>query len=228
MKNVLLTGGLGYIGSHVVIELIEAGYHPVIFDNLTNSHLSVLSNLVDITNTDIKFVKGDVRDKALLNDTLEQYSIKAVIHLAGLKAVSESLKNPLEYYDNNVLGTVTLLQALSDRRIKKLVFSSSATVYGEPKYLPLNELHPIAPINPYGKSKTQVEEILYDASHADSEWDIVVLRYFNPIGAHLSGVLGESPKDTPANLMPHILNAGLNECDTIKIFGDDYDTPDGT
>jgi UDP-glucose 4-epimerase len=226
--NVLLTGGLGYIGSHIVVELIDAGYQPVIYDNLTNSHLSVLSNLTKITNQNIPFIQGDVRDKGQLKSALSEYAIDVVIHLAGLKAVSDSLKSPLEYYDNNVLGTVTLLQTLSACQINKLVFSSSATVYGEPKYLPLDELHPIAPQNPYGRSKAQVEEILHDVSCANSVWDIVALRYFNPIGAHTSGLLGESPRDVPANLMPHILNAGLNESDVIKIFGDKYNTPDGT
>jgi len=226
--NILLTGGAGYIGSHTAVSLIEAGHDVVLFDNLSNSDPSVLQSLEKITNKKITFIEGDVRDTKLLSITLKQNKIEAVMHFAGLKSVSESVKDPLTYYDNNVGGSIGVIRAMQKNDIKKIVFSSSATVYGEPKYLPYDEYHPLNPINPYGRSKFFIEEILRDLAISDSEWSISVLRYFNPVGAHDSGLIGESSKVPPNNLMPYIVKVASGELENLKIFGGDYATRDGT
>jgi UDP-glucose 4-epimerase len=226
--NILLTGGLGYIGSHTAVNLIEARHEVVLFDNLSNSDASVLDLLEKISNKKITFVEGDVRDTELLSKTLKEHKIEAVMHFAGFKAVGESVQDPLRYYDNNVGGSLSLIRATQQNKVKKIIFSSSATVYGEPQYLPYNEDHPTNPINPYGRTKLFIEEILRDVAASDSEWSIAVLRYFNPVGAHESGLIGESPKGTPNNLMPYIVKVASGELESLKIFGSDYDTRDGT
>lgn len=226
--SILLTGGIGYIGSHAAATLIEAGHDVVLFDNLSNSDASVLNRLEKITNKKISFVEGDIRDFELVSKTLKQYKIEAVMHFAGLKAVSESVQNPLRYYDNNVGGSMSLIRAMQESGIKKLVFSSSATVYGDPQYLPLNESHPLSAINPYGRTKIYIEEILADLAISDPDLKIMSLRYFNPIGAHDSGLIGESPKAVPNNLMPYIIKVAKGELAKVSIYGDDYQTPDGT
>lgn len=226
--NILLTGGTGYIGSHTAVSLIEVGHNVVLFDNLSNSDPFVLDALEKITNKKITFVEGDIRDTKLLSMTLMQSKIEAVMHFAGLKSVSESVQDPLTYYDNNVGGSISLINAMQKHDIKKIVFSSSATIYGEPQYLPFDEYHPKNPINPYGRSKFFIEEILRDTAKSDSEWSIAVLRYFNPVGAHDSALIGESPKGIPNNLMPYIVKVASGELEDLKIFGNDYKTRDGT
>ncbi len=226
--NILLTGGLGYIGSHSATVLIEAGHELVLFDNLSNSEASVLHSLEKILNKRITFIEGDVRDTELLSNTLKERQIDAVIHLAGLKAVSESVQDPLHYYDNNVVGSLSLIRAMQKNKVKKIVFSSSATVYGEPQYLPYDEKHPTNPINPYGRTKLFIEEILCDVATSDSGWSVAVLRYFNPVGAHESGLIGESPKGIPNNLMPYMVKVASGELEKLKVFGNDYETRDGT
>ena len=226
--NILITGGTGYIGSHAAVVLAEAGCNVVLYDNLCNSKVVVVERLVEITGQLFPLIKGDVRNRALLIETLQKHKIDAVIHFAGLKAVGESVEKPIEYYDNNVSGTVNLLQAMLATNIKILVFSSSATVYGEPQYLPIDENHPIRAINPYGRSKTQIEEFLVDAAESDSTWRIACLRYFNPVGAHESGLIGEDPKGIPNNLMAYIAHVAVGKLLYLNIFGDDYKTLDGT
>ena len=219
---------MGYIGSHTALTLIEAGHEVLLFDNLSNSDLSVLYRLEKIIGKKITFVEGDIRDTSLLSKTLKKYNIEAVMHFAGLKAVSESVQDPLRYYDNNVGGSISLIKAMQQNQVKKMVFSSSATVYGKPKYLPYDENHPKSPINPYGRSKLFIEDILRDISISDSEWSFAVLRYFNPVGAHESGLIGESPKGVPNNLMPYIVKVASGEIKTLKVFGSNYETRDGT
>lgn len=226
--NILLTGGMGYIGSHTAVTLIEAGHDVVLFDNLSNSDASVLDRVEKILSKKISFVEGDIRDTELLFKTLKDYKVEAVMHFAGLKAVGESVQNPLQYYDNNVGGSLSLIHAMQQNRIKKIVFSSSATVYGEPEYLPYDEDHPTNPINPYGRTKLFIERILRDVAISDFGWSIAVLRYFNPVGAHESGLIGESPKGTPNNLMPYIVKVASGELEKLNIFGNDYETRDGT
>ncbi len=226
--NILLTGGAGYIGSHTAVVLIEQGHEVVLYDNLCNSDPSVLDNLEKITNKKIIFIEGDIRDTSLLSKTLKKYNIEAVMHFAGLKAVRESVQDPIRYYDNNVGGSISLIKAMQQNQVKKMVFSSSATVYGEPKYLPYDENHPKSPINPYGRSKLFIEDILRDISISDSEWSFAVLRYFNPLGAHESGLIGEIPKGVPNNLMPYIVKVASGEIKTLKVFGSNYETRDGT
>ena len=226
--NILLTGGVGYIGSHTAVTLIEAGHEVVLFDNLSNSDASVLGRLEKILSKKITFIEGDIRDTELLSKTLREYKTEAVMHFAGLKAVGESVQDPLRYYDNNVGGSLSLIRAMQQNKVKKIVFSSSATVYGEPQYLPYDEDHPTNPINPYGRTKLFIEEILRDVAASDSEWSIAVLRYFNPVGAHESGLIGESPKGKPNNLMPYIVKVALGKLESLKVFGDDYATRDGT
>ena len=228
MKRVLITGGTGYIGSHTAVVLLQAGYRVVLYDNLSNSSAAVLENLEKITGQSITFVKGDVRDTPLLKDTLASHNISAVIHFAGLKAVGESVEQPVHYYANNVQGTISLLQAMQLQAIKTLVFSSSATVYGEPQYLPLDEEHPTSATNPYGRSKLHIEEMLKDVAASDPQWRIVCLRYFNPVGAHESGMIGENPNGTPNNLMPYIAQVAAGQRLAFNVFGNDYPTPDGT
>jgi UDP-glucose 4-epimerase len=226
--NILLTGGTGYIGSHTAVVLVEAGHKVVLFDNLSNSSRDVVDRLKTITQQDIPFVEGDVRDTSLVSKTIRAYQIDAVIHFAGLKAVGESVEKPLEYFDNNVGGTISLLEAMQENQIKTLVFSSSATVYGEPQYLPIDEDHPTSATNPYGRSKLHIEEMLHDVACSDEDWRIACLRYFNPAGAHQSGLIGENPAGIPNNLMPFVAQVAVGKLECLNIYGDDYETPDGT
>jgi UDP-glucose 4-epimerase len=226
--NILLTGGAGYIGSHTCVALEEAGHSVVIFDNFCNSSPTVIQRLEILLGKPVANVEGDVRNTELLQATLKNYHIDAVIHFAGLKAVGESVQLPLNYYENNVQGTLSLLRAMLNLGIKKLVFSSSATVYGDPLYLPIDEAHPLDPQNPYGQTKLQIEEILGDIAKADKDWKIAVLRYFNPTGAHPSGLLGERPQGMPNNLMPFIAQVASGKLNELMVFGDDYPTKDGT
>jgi len=226
--NILLTGGVGFIGSHTAVTLIEAGHDVVLFDNLSNSDVLVLDRLEKITNKKITFVEGDIQDFQLLSKTLKECKVDAVMHFAGFKAVGESVQDPLHFYDNNVGGSISLIRAMQQKKIKKIVFSSSATVYGEPQYLPYDEDHPTNPINPYGRTKLFIEEILRDVAASDSGWSVAVLRYFNPVGAHHSGLIGESPKGIPNNLMPFITKVASGELESLKVFGSDYETRDGS
>jgi UDP-glucose 4-epimerase len=226
--NVLLTGGMGYIGSHTAIVLLQLGHQVVLYDNLSNSSDTVLKKVKHITGQRIPFVKGDVRDTELLKATLAAHPIDAVIHFAGLKAVGESVEKPVDYYANNVQGTISLLQAMQSAQVKTLVFSSSATVYGEPQYLPIDENHPTSATNPYGRSKLHIEEILRDVVTSNPEWRIACLRYFNPVGAHESGLIGESPSGVPNNLMPYIVQVAAGRRAKLEVFGGDYPTQDGT
>ena len=226
--KVLLTGGTGYIGSHTAIALMQAGHEAVLYDNLCNSKASVVDRLEKIVGKRPALVQGDIRDTALLQRTLQANGIEAVIHFAGLKAVGESVAQPVDYYANNVQGTVNLLQAMQGAGVKILVFSSSATVYGVPQYLPYDEDHPTAATNPYGRSKLHVEEILRDVAASDASWRFISLRYFNPVGAHESGLIGEDPNGIPNNLMPFIAKVATGQLPELGVFGDDYDTPDGT
>ena len=227
-NRILVTGGAGYIGSHTCVELLEAGYEPVVFDNLSNSKPAALERVARIAGKTLEFVEGDIRDSAALDAVLRERSIDAVIHFAGLKAVGESVEKPLEYYDNNVSGTVTLLQAMRDAGVKNIVFSSSATVYGDPASLPIREDFPLSATNPYGRSKLIIEDILRDLYRADQSWNIGILRYFNPVGAHASGLIGEDPNDIPNNLMPYIAQVAVGKLAQLSVFGDDYPTHDGT
>ncbi|QDD01808.1 UDP-glucose 4-epimerase GalE [Candidatus Methylopumilus planktonicus] len=226
--NILLTGGAGYIGSHTAISLIDAGYKVIILDNFSNSEPSVIYRIQKITGKSIIFIEGDLRDFKLVSNILKDNSIHAVIHLGGLKAVAESVKNPIDYFDNNVKSSITLLQAMIRNGIKKIVFSSSATVYGVPKYLPYDENHPTSSINPYGRTKIHIEEMLKDLTNSDPEWSAITLRYFNPVGAHKSGALGEAPKGIPNNLMPYLVRVASGQIGALNIFGNDYETRDGT
>lgn len=225
---VLLTGGAGYIGSHTYFALIDAGFQPVIIDNLSNSKISVLDRLEKISGVKPLFIKADVRDAQGLEQIFSQYAFKAVIHFAGLKAVGESVEVPLRYYDNNVTGTLVLLEVMNKYQVKQLVFSSSATVYGEPETVPIKEDFPLSATNPYGRSKLIVEDILRDVYRADPTWDIALLRYFNPVGAHKSGLIGEDPRDVPNNLMPYIAQVAVGNRQRLAVFGGDYPTHDGT
>lgn len=226
--NILLTGGTGYIGSHTAVALAQSGHDVVLFDNLSNSDISVVDRVSKITGKPVPFVQGDVRNTALLREVLKTHGIHAVVHFAGLKAVGESTEQPIDYYANNVQGTISLLQAMQAESVKSLVFSSSATVYGVPQYLPYDEAHPTQAINPYGRTKLHVEEILRDVAQSDDTWRIVCLRYFNPVGAHESGLIGENPRGIPNNLMPFIAQVAVGQRTELKIFGNDYETPDGT
>jgi UDP-glucose 4-epimerase len=226
--NILLTGGTGYIASHTAVILTNAEHKVVLYDNLVNSNASVVSKLEKITGVKLPFVEGDIRDTDLLASTLKSHSVEAVIHFAGLKAVGESVQNPLEYYDNNVGGTISLLTAMTAVGIKRLVFSSSATVYGEPQYLPIDEAHSKSTTNPYGRTKLQIENILEDLAASDVSWRITCLRYFNPVGAHDSGLIGEDPNGVPNNLVPLLARVAAGNLPCLNIFGGDYDTLDGT
>lgn len=226
--NILLTGGTGYIGSHTAIALSEAGHEVILLDNFCNSNPSVLERLQKILGKALPCIEVDVRDIDAVEKVLYEYKIDAVIHFAGLKAVGESVSNPILYYANNVQGSIGLLQAMQKAGIKTLVFSSSATVYGDPQYLPYDEDHPTNPMNPYGQSKLQIEQILRDLAAADPEWKIVSLRYFNPVGAHESGIIGDDPNGMPNNLMPYVAKVASGELPHLNIFGDDYETRDGT
>ncbi|WP_137751663.1 UDP-glucose 4-epimerase GalE [Sphingopyxis sp. L1A2A] len=226
--KILLTGGAGYIGSHVAAALVSAGHAAVCFDNLANSNADVIDRLEAITGVAIPLVVGDIRDGDAVRQAIAEHDIEAVIHFAGLKAVGESVAEPIRYYDNNVRGTLSLVQAMADCDVKTLVFSSSATVYGEPRYLPLDENHPTSATNPYGRTKLMVEEMLSDIAAADPAWRIATLRYFNPVGAHDSGLIGENPNGIPNNLMPFISRVAAGRLSELSVFGNDYDTPDGT
>lgn len=229
MNNmVLVTGGAGFIGSHTFIALVEAGFTPVIFDNLCNSKREVLSRLETITGVTPIFVEGDIRKPADLDGVFSSHGISSVIHFAGLKAVGESVEQPLTYYDNNVHGTLELLAAMGRAGVKNLVFSSSATVYGDPASTPIEEGFPRSTTNPYGHTKLVVEDILASLQHAEPDWNIACLRYFNPVGAHASGLIGEDPAGTPNNLMPYIAQVAVGRRDCLSVFGGDYPTVDGT
>ena len=228
MKKILVTGGAGYIGSHTAVELLEAGYEVVIVDNFYNSKPEVITNIKKITNKDFAFYEGDVRDKDILRVIFNEHKIDAVIHFAGYKAVGESVEKPLMYYRNNIGCTLSLLEVMQEYNCKKIVFSSSATVYGEPERLPIDELCRLAVTNPYGATKLYIEGILKDLYISDNDWSIAILRYFNPVGAHESGLIGEEPNGIPNNLVPYIVKVANKELPYLNIFGNDYDTPDGT
>lgn len=227
--TILVTGGAGYIGSHTCIELINAGYDVVVVDNLCNSCKEALNRVEKIVGRTIKFYEADIRDAEAMKNIFEAEDIDAVIHFAGLKAVGESVAKPLEYYDNNIAGTLVLCDAMRNAGVKNIIFSSSATVYGDPAFVPITEECPKGQCtNPYGWSKSMLEQILTDLHTADSEWNVVLLRYFNPVGAHKSGTIGENPKGIPNNLMPYITQVAVGKLECLGVFGDDYDTPDGT
>lgn len=228
-KTILVTGGAGYIGSHTSVALLNAGYDVVVLDNLINSSSESLRQVEQICGRPVEFVLGDIRDRALLDHIFADYDISAVIHFAGLKAVGESVVKPLSYFDNNVSGTIMLCQAMAAAGVFNLVFSSSATVYGEPLEMPIREDFPTeAPTNPYGRSKLMVEEVLSDLARSDERWRLALLRYFNPVGAHDSGLIGEDPKGTPNNLLPCICQVAIGKLSELSVFGDDYPTVDGT
>ena len=226
--RILLTGGAGFIGSHTAVEMVQSGHEVVIYDNFYNSDASVLDRLEKILGKRLPFEEGDVRDYERMLKVLKYYKIEAVVHFAGLKAVGESVEKPLEYYDNNICGTIALLRAMKEAGVKRIIFSSSATVYGTPQYLPLDENHPLSVTNPYGRTKLQIEEILKDLCVSDPEWSAVCLRYFNPIGAHRSGLIGENPQGIPNNLLPYVARVAAGQLESVRVFGKDYDTPDGT
>ncbi|MGL4192189.1 MAG: UDP-glucose 4-epimerase GalE [Vibrio sp.] len=226
--KVLVTGGMGYIGSHTCIQMIQAGMTPVILDNLYNSKATVLARIEQVTGVRPQFVLGDVRDQTLLVEVMQQQKIEAVIHFAGLKAVGESVQKPLEYYDNNVHGSLVLVAAMREAGVKSLIFSSSATVYGDPASVPITESFPTSATNPYGRSKLMVEECLNDFQQANPDWSITLLRYFNPVGSHPSGLLGEDPQGIPNNLMPFVAQVAVGRREHLSVFGSDYPTKDGT
>ena len=226
--NILLTGGAGYIGSHAAVVLTQAGHNVTIFDNFCNSHHSVIDALNKITGKKLTMVEGDIRDTDLMDLALADNKIEAVMHFAGLKSAAESVEKPALYFDNNVGGTLSLIKAMQKNNIKIFVYSSSATVYGEPQYLPIDEEHPLKPTNPYGETKLKIEQMLSQLNNDEKDWRIICLRYFNPAGAHSSGLIGESPKGNPNNLMPSILRVALGELPYLKVFGDDFATSDGT
>ena len=229
IKMILITGGTGFIGSHTVVEFLEAGLEVIILDNLYNSSESTITQIEKITGRKPTFVIGDIRDEHVLQMIFEKYSIDMVIHFAGLKAVGESVTKPLEYYDNNVSGTLNLLKMMQKNKVKKFVFSSSATVYGNPQENPIIEECPMgSPTNPYGMTKVMVEKILQDLALADQAWSIAVLRYFNPVGAHESGLIGELPHGIPNNLLPYLTQVVSGQLKKLSVFGNDYNTPDGT
>ena len=226
--NVLVTGGLGFIGSQTCVELLNANYDVVIVDNLSNSSIDALEKIEEITSKKPKFYEYDVCDKEKIEEIFKENKIDAVIHFAGYKAVGESVSEPLKYYRNNLDSTLTLLEVMKEANCHNFVFSSSATVYGTPKELPIKEDFPLSTTNPYGTTKLMIEQILQDVSYADKDLSIIVLRYFNPIGAHKTGLLGEKPNGIPNNLMPYIVRVADKELPILSVFGDDYDTPDGT
>jgi UDP-glucose 4-epimerase len=230
MDKILVTGGAGYIGSHTVVELTASGYQPVIIDNFSNSKPEALARLEKITGQKLVCYQGDVRDKKLLGSIFSEHKVGAVIHFAGLKAVGESVSKPLAYYDNNIGSTLALLEIMQAASVKKLIFSSSATVYGDPSELPLKETSQVGVgiTNPYGWTKFMNEQILADTAASDKSWQITSLRYFNPIGAHESGLIGEDPSDIPNNLMPFVAQVASGKREKLSVFGNDYDTPDGT
>ena len=226
--KILVTGGTGYIGSHTCVELLQKGHEVVVFDNLCNSKRDVLDKVREITGKEVIFYKADMRDKESMRPVFEEHTLDAVIHFAGLKAVGESVAKPLLYYQNNITGTLNLCELMNEYQCRRIIFSSSATVYGSPETVPIREDFPLSTTNPYGSTKWMQEGILSDLCVADREWSVVLLRYFNPIGAHESGLLGESPNGIPNNLMPYIMQVALGKLPELGVFGDDYDTPDGT
>jgi UDP-glucose 4-epimerase len=226
--NILLTGGVGYIGSHTAVVLAQEGHQIILFDNLCNSQKETVARLEKIIERPVTFIEGDVRDTALLIKIMQEHQIESVIHFAGLKAVGESIANPVLYFSNNVQGTISLLQAMQTTLVHLLVFSSSATVYGQPEYLPYDEAHPTNPINPYGDTKLQIEVMLRDLANSDPDWRIACLRYFNPVGAHDSGLIGDDPSGTPGNLMPFLARVASGDLEFLSVFGNDYETNDGT
>ena len=226
--NILVTGGAGYIGSHTCIELLASGYTPIVLDNLCNSSTVSLDRVEQITGKKITFIEGDIRDPQILDETFSKYDIYGVIHFAGLKAVGESVAQPFMYYDNNIAGSVCLFNAMNCNNVKRIIFSSSATVYGDPATVPIDEDFPVSATNPYGRSKLHLEEILRDIYVSDNSWHIGLLRYFNPVGAHPSGLIGEDPNDIPNNLMPYISGVAVGRYEQLSVFGGDYDTDDGT
>jgi UDP-glucose 4-epimerase len=228
MTMIFVTGGAGYIGSHACVELLNAGHELTVFDNFCNSQPEALARVERITGKTPHLIRGDIRDRAALTAALRQSKASAVIHFAGLKAVGESVQYPLAYYDNNVVGTVSLLQAMLECDVKTLVFSSSATVYGDPQRLPLTEDHPLSATNPYGKTKLVIEDMLRELYRSDASWRIAILRYFNPVGAHASGLIGEDPQDTPNNLLPFVAQVAVGRRESLSVWGNDYPTPDGT
>lgn len=228
-QTILVTGGAGYIGSHTCVALLQAGYEVVVLDNLCNSSSESLRRVESITGKSIEHYRGDIRDRAILDYIFEAHAITAVLHFAGLKSVGESVGNPLDYYENNVAGSVILCQAMAAANLHTLVFSSSATVYGEPAMMPISEQCPTGvPTNPYGHSKLMAEEILKDLGHSDPSWSIALLRYFNPVGAHESGLIGEDPNGIPNNLVPYISQVAIGKLSQLSVYGNDYATPDGT
>lgn len=227
--KLLITGGAGYIGSHTLIELLSAGHDVVVLDNLCNSSQESIKRVEQITEKKIQFIQGDIRDRVVLDRIFNTHKIDAVMHFAGLKAVGESVQNPLDYYDNNVTGSLTLCQAMAAAQVFRLVFSSSATVYGEPERMPIAETCPVGiPTNPYGYSKLMVEQILKDLVISDPRWSVALLRYFNPVGAHVSGMIGEDPNGLPNNLTPYISQVVIGKLKELSIYGNDYPTQDGT
>lgn len=228
MSHILLTGGAGYIGSHTALELLDAGYNVLSFDNFSNSSDAALQRVEQLTGKNIISITGDIRDEQAMRQLFTDYKITAVVHFAGLKAVGESTQIPLHYYENNVAGTLTLCRVMREFGVKKLVFSSSATVYGDAKQVPISETSPRSATNPYGQSKLMIEHILEDLVHAEPDWGITLLRYFNPVGAHDSGRIGEDPNGIPNNLMPFISQVAVGKRDKLSVFGDDYSTHDGT
>ena len=229
MKNkILVTGGAGYIGSHTCIALHQAGYDVVVYDNLSNSSIEAINRASKLAGQPIEFIEGDIRDAKLLKQVFAEHDFFGVIHFAGLKAVGESVAKPLLYYNNNVSGTIILLEVMAEANVKNLVFSSSATVYGDPEVLPIDETSPRSCTNPYGQSKLTVEHILEDLAATNDGWNLIPLRYFNPVGAHPSGQIGEDPNDIPNNLMPYISQVAVGKLEKLSIFGNDYPTVDGT
>ena len=225
---ILVTGGAGYIGSHTCVELLNEGYEVVVVDNLSNSSEKALSMVEKITNKKLTFYKADILNKEAIRNIFKTETIDSVIHFAGLKAVGESVAKPLEYYHNNITGTLILCDVMREYNVKNLVFSSSATVYGNPDTVPIKEDFPLSATNPYGRTKLMIEEILRDLYASDNNWHIALLRYFNPIGAHSSGTIGENPRDIPNNLVPYITQVAVGRLECLGVFGNDYDTPDGT
>lgn len=229
MAKILITGGAGYIGSHTALELLNEGYEVVIYDNLSNSSKESVNRVEELTGKKMKFYEGDVLDERKLRDMFQAEHVDAVIHCAALKAVGESVQKPLEYYHNNITGTLTLMRIMREASVKNIVFSSSATVYGSPEMIPITEECPKGECtNPYGWTKSMMEQIMEDTQKADPEWNVILLRYFNPVGAHKSGRIGEDPKGIPNNLMPYISQVAVGKLEKLGVFGDDYDTPDGT
>lgn len=225
---ILVTGGAGYIGSHTVVELLSAGHDLLILDNFSNSSPKVLERIEQITGRRPRVIEGDIRDAVLLEKLFASYDISAVVHFAGLKAVGESVDQPMRYYDNNVVGSLRLFEAMAKAGVYRLVFSSSATVYGDPHAVPIDESFPLQATNPYGRSKLHIEEMLRDIGRADSRWRVALLRYFNPVGAHASGLIGEDPQGIPNNLMPFVAQVAVGRRAELSVFGSDYPTPDGT